>query len=113
MSEGPDESELEEIYHIEVTPGPSWPGVAHQRVYGHANADIDVLAGDPHKLLLTRARKHYHVNPDGNATVVFGDHHATAPRASASMRRPRWSRESRCPHVSEKSLAHIIFPTAH
>lgn len=42
--QGPDESELEEIYYFEVAAGPSGPGVAYQRVYGHANADIDVLA---------------------------------------------------------------------
>jgi 5-deoxy-glucuronate isomerase len=42
--QGPDESELEEIYYFEVAPGPTGPGVAYQRVYGHANADIDVLA---------------------------------------------------------------------
>ena len=53
-------------------------------MYGHANADIDVRAGDPHKLLLTRARKQYHVNPDGNGTVVFGDHHVHGPRGIGS-----------------------------
>jgi 5-deoxy-glucuronate isomerase len=40
----PDESELEEIYYYEVAAGPQGPGVAYQRVYGHAGADIDVLA---------------------------------------------------------------------
>jgi 5-deoxy-glucuronate isomerase len=39
-----NESELEEIYYFEVAPGPSGPGVAYQRVYGHPGADIDVLA---------------------------------------------------------------------
>jgi 5-deoxy-glucuronate isomerase len=38
------ESELEEIYYFEVGEGPDGPGIAYQRVYGHANADIDVLA---------------------------------------------------------------------
>jgi 5-deoxy-glucuronate isomerase len=38
------ESELEEIYYFEVAPGPAGPGIAYQRVYGHAKADIDVLA---------------------------------------------------------------------
>ncbi|MEJ7773414.1 MAG: 5-deoxy-glucuronate isomerase [Nocardioidaceae bacterium] len=38
------ESVLEEIYYYEVTPGPGGPGIAYQRVYGHDNADIDVLA---------------------------------------------------------------------
>ncbi len=38
------ESELEEIYYFEVAPGPSGPGMAYQRVYGHDHADIDVLA---------------------------------------------------------------------
>jgi 5-deoxy-glucuronate isomerase len=39
-----DESELEEIYYFEVAPGPRGPGMAYQRVYGHARADIDILA---------------------------------------------------------------------
>jgi len=38
------ESQLEEIYYYEVTPGPVGPGMAYQRVYGHDRADIDVLA---------------------------------------------------------------------
>jgi 5-deoxy-glucuronate isomerase len=38
------ESELEEIYYFEVAAGPAGPGCAYQRVYGHAGADIDVLA---------------------------------------------------------------------
>jgi 5-deoxy-glucuronate isomerase len=38
------ESELEEIYYFEVADGPGGPGIAYQRVYGHENADIDVLA---------------------------------------------------------------------
>jgi 5-deoxy-glucuronate isomerase len=41
---GAYESELEEIYYFEVSPGPVSPGVAYQRVYGHPGADIDVLA---------------------------------------------------------------------
>ncbi|MEJ7707938.1 MAG: 5-deoxy-glucuronate isomerase [Nocardioidaceae bacterium] len=40
----PGESELEEIYYFEVAAGPSGPGFAYQRVYGHDRADIDVLA---------------------------------------------------------------------
>jgi 5-deoxy-glucuronate isomerase len=39
-----DESVLEEIYYFEVADGPTGPGMAYQRVYGHENADIDVLA---------------------------------------------------------------------
>jgi 5-deoxy-glucuronate isomerase len=38
------ESELEEIYYFEVADGPGGPGIAYQRVYGHEQADIDVLA---------------------------------------------------------------------
>lgn len=38
------ETRLEEIYYFEVAPGPSGPGVAYQRVYGHEGAEIDVLA---------------------------------------------------------------------
>ncbi len=38
------ESVLEEIYYFEVGDGPEGPGVAYQRVYGHAGADVDVLA---------------------------------------------------------------------
>jgi len=38
------ESALEEIYYFEVAGGPGGEGVAYQRVYGHASADIDVLA---------------------------------------------------------------------
>jgi 5-deoxy-glucuronate isomerase len=41
---GESESELEEIYYFEVAGGPRGPGMAYQRVYGHAGADIDVLA---------------------------------------------------------------------
>jgi 5-deoxy-glucuronate isomerase len=40
------ESELEEIYYFEVADGPagaSQPGMAYQRVYGHAGKEIDVL----------------------------------------------------------------------
>jgi 5-deoxy-glucuronate isomerase len=39
-----DESVLEEIYYFEVADGPQGPGMGYQRVYGHARADIDVLA---------------------------------------------------------------------
>ncbi|MBA2772594.1 MAG: 5-deoxy-glucuronate isomerase [Nocardioidaceae bacterium] len=38
------ESQLEEIYYYEVKAGPVGPGMAYQRVYGHDDADIDVLA---------------------------------------------------------------------
>ncbi|MEJ7690899.1 MAG: 5-deoxy-glucuronate isomerase [Nocardioidaceae bacterium] len=38
------ESRLEEIYYYEVAAGPAGPGMAYQRVYGHDDADIDVLA---------------------------------------------------------------------
>lgn len=38
------ETQLEEIYYFEVAPGPVGPGVAYQRVYGHDDAEIDVLA---------------------------------------------------------------------
>jgi 5-deoxy-glucuronate isomerase len=40
----PGESELEEIYYFEVAAGPTGPGVAYQRVYGHDRADVDLLA---------------------------------------------------------------------
>lgn len=40
----PGESVLEEIYYFEVAPGPDGAGLAYQRVYGHAGADVDVLA---------------------------------------------------------------------
>lgn len=40
----PGESVLEEIYYFEVSAGPAGPGLAYQRVYGHAGAEIDVLA---------------------------------------------------------------------
>ena len=40
----PGESVLEEIYYFEVAAGPSGPGVAYQRVYGHARSSTDVLA---------------------------------------------------------------------
>jgi 5-deoxy-glucuronate isomerase len=54
--EGPDETELEEIYYFEVAPGPdgggpdggapagSGPGFAYQRVYGTAQRPADLLA---------------------------------------------------------------------
>ncbi|HSS67361.1 MAG TPA: 5-deoxy-glucuronate isomerase [Nocardioidaceae bacterium] len=38
------ESELEEIYYFEVADGPGGAGIGYQRVYGHEQADIDVLA---------------------------------------------------------------------
>ena len=38
------ESVLEEIYYFEVADGPQGPGFGYQRVYGHEEADIDVLA---------------------------------------------------------------------
>ncbi|WP_370619155.1 5-deoxy-glucuronate isomerase [Mumia sp. Pv 4-285] len=38
------ESALEEIYYFEVAEGPHGPGIGYQRVYGHADAEIDELA---------------------------------------------------------------------
>lgn len=38
------ENILEEIYYFEVADGPDGPGVAYQRVYGHGDKRIDVLA---------------------------------------------------------------------
>ncbi len=38
------ESELEEIYYYEVASGAGGEGMAYQRVYGHENAEIDILA---------------------------------------------------------------------
>jgi 5-deoxy-glucuronate isomerase len=38
------ETRLEEIYYFEVADGPAGPGFGLQRVYGHADADIDVTA---------------------------------------------------------------------
>ena len=38
------ESVLEEIYYYEIAGGPSGPGMAYQRVYGHGDKEIDVLA---------------------------------------------------------------------
>ncbi len=38
------ESVLEEIYYFEVAEGPTGPGLAYQRVYGHGEREIDVLA---------------------------------------------------------------------
>jgi 5-deoxy-glucuronate isomerase len=38
------ESVLEEIYYFEVADGPDGPGVGYQRVYGHDEREIDVLA---------------------------------------------------------------------
>ncbi|HEX3224073.1 MAG TPA: 5-deoxy-glucuronate isomerase [Nocardioides sp.] len=40
----PTESVLEEIYYFEVADGPSGPGMGYQRVYGHGDRQIDVLA---------------------------------------------------------------------
>jgi 5-deoxy-glucuronate isomerase len=40
-----EETELEEIYYFEVSPGPAGqPGLAYQRVYGTTERPIDVLA---------------------------------------------------------------------
>jgi len=38
-----DETALEEIYYFEVADGPTEPGFAYQRVYGHIGFEIDVL----------------------------------------------------------------------
>jgi 5-deoxy-glucuronate isomerase len=38
------ESVLEEIYYFEVADGPAGRGLAYQRVYGHGDREIDVLA---------------------------------------------------------------------
>jgi 5-deoxy-glucuronate isomerase len=38
------EAVLEEIYYFEVADGPAGPGMAYQRVYGHDDKQIDVLA---------------------------------------------------------------------
>jgi 5-deoxy-glucuronate isomerase len=38
------ESVLEEIYYFEVADGPAGPGIGYQRVYGHGDREIDVLA---------------------------------------------------------------------
>jgi 5-deoxy-glucuronate isomerase len=38
------EAALEEIYYFELADGPSGPGIAFQRVYGHEGADIDITA---------------------------------------------------------------------
>jgi 5-deoxy-glucuronate isomerase len=40
----PTESVLEEIYYFEVGGGPAGPGIGYQRVYGHDEREIDVLA---------------------------------------------------------------------
>jgi 5-deoxy-glucuronate isomerase len=40
----PGESVLEEIYYFEIADGPSQPGIGYQRVYGHGDHEIDVLA---------------------------------------------------------------------
>jgi 5-deoxy-glucuronate isomerase len=39
-----EESVLEEIYYFEVADGPAGPGLGYQRVYGHGDREIDVLA---------------------------------------------------------------------
>jgi 5-deoxy-glucuronate isomerase len=39
----PGESVLEEIYYFEVADGPTGPGIAYQRVYGHPRSSSDVL----------------------------------------------------------------------
>ncbi len=38
------ETQLEEIYYFEVAAGPTGPGMAYQRVYGHETSETDVLA---------------------------------------------------------------------
>ena len=38
------ESVLEEIYYFEVADGPAGAGLGYQRVYGHGEREIDVLA---------------------------------------------------------------------
>jgi 5-deoxy-glucuronate isomerase len=38
------ESVLEEIYYFEVAAGPAGPGMGYQRVYGHDDREIEVLA---------------------------------------------------------------------
>lgn len=38
------ENVLEEVYYFEVADGPDGPGLAYQRVYGHSDKHIDVLA---------------------------------------------------------------------
>jgi 5-deoxy-glucuronate isomerase len=38
------ESVLEEIYYFEVAEGPGGPGIGYQRVYGHDDREIEVLA---------------------------------------------------------------------
>jgi 5-deoxy-glucuronate isomerase len=40
---GPDETELEEIYHYAIRPGPAGPGMGYQRVYGAPERPVDVL----------------------------------------------------------------------
>jgi 5-deoxy-glucuronate isomerase len=40
----PTESVLEEIYYFEVAAGPAGPGLGYQRVYGHDDKQVDVLA---------------------------------------------------------------------
>ncbi|MBO0844286.1 MAG: 5-deoxy-glucuronate isomerase [Nocardioides sp.] len=40
----PTESILEEIYYFEVADGPVGAGIGYQRVYGHDDQEIDVLA---------------------------------------------------------------------
>jgi 5-deoxy-glucuronate isomerase len=39
-----NETALEEVYYFEVADGPTDPGFAYQRVYGHPGFEIDVLA---------------------------------------------------------------------
>jgi 5-deoxy-glucuronate isomerase len=38
------ESALEEVYYFEISDGPAGPGVGYQRVYGHDDASVDLLA---------------------------------------------------------------------
>jgi 5-deoxy-glucuronate isomerase len=41
--EGPAESELEEIYHYAIRPGPMGPGMGYQRLYGRPERPLDLL----------------------------------------------------------------------
>jgi 5-deoxy-glucuronate isomerase len=41
--DGPTETELEEVYHFGIRPGPAGPGVGYQRVYGTDERPVDLL----------------------------------------------------------------------